>query len=183
MSEVMLHAVLNMPIDIWSDDHLSKIQRHSRYVEASELIRNQDSEIDQLRQKLEAAEQIIREAREHISVLIEIGQLGFSEIQEPEHDEIFNQIKSAENFLLAAPVPAMPIQDNLSKLAENFKFATESKEFERYAIARKMNMDMHPLHYIFLDVEASTARDAWRSAMNYAVKVLAGNQSEVKPSC
>lgn len=39
MSEVMLHGVLNMPIEIWGDGHLDKIQRHSRYVEASELIR------------------------------------------------------------------------------------------------------------------------------------------------
>ena len=213
MSEVMLHAVLNMPIDIWSDDHLSKIQRHSRYVEASELIRNQDAEIDQLRQQLEAADaeikrlesawhvetlnrkdqliaeqeaendrlkQIIRDAREQKPV-VEVkrhGKSGDYYIEELMYRAISNGMK-----LYASPVPAIPAQDDLSKLAENFEFAAESKEFERYAIARKMNMDMHPLHYIFLDVEASTARDAWRSAMNYAVKVLAGNQSEVKTSC
>jgi len=56
MSEVMLHGILNMPIDIWSDDILDKRQRHSRYVEASKLIREQEGEINQLRQKLEAAE-------------------------------------------------------------------------------------------------------------------------------
>jgi DNA repair exonuclease SbcCD ATPase subunit len=83
----------------------------------------------------------------------------------------------------ADPVPAMPIQDDKSELAKHFEFAMESKEFEKYAIAEKMNMHMHPLHYLFLDRRTSTARDAWRSAMNYAVKVLAGNQSKVKPSC
>ncbi len=38
MSDLMLHGVLNMPPEIWGDDELDKIQRHARYVEASDRI-------------------------------------------------------------------------------------------------------------------------------------------------
>jgi hypothetical protein len=39
MSDVMLHAVLNMPPDMWDeDDIIGQVQRHARYVEASERI-------------------------------------------------------------------------------------------------------------------------------------------------
>ena len=34
----MLHGVLNMPPDLWVDDAMDKMQRHSRYVEASKVI-------------------------------------------------------------------------------------------------------------------------------------------------
>jgi len=38
MSEVMLHGVLNMPPDCWSNDAIDVMQRHSRYKQASEEI-------------------------------------------------------------------------------------------------------------------------------------------------
>jgi len=95
MSEVMLHGVLNMPIDIWSDDHLSKIQRHSRYVEASELIRNQDAEIDQLRQQLEAAEAEVKRLKSawHVETLSRKDQLIAE--QEAENDRLKQIIREA----------------------------------------------------------------------------------------
>lgn len=40
MSDTMLHGVLNMPIDVWGDSDLDKIQRASAYQEASEIIKN-----------------------------------------------------------------------------------------------------------------------------------------------
>jgi len=38
MSDLMLHGVLNMPVESWSDSELDKIQRRDRYTQASELI-------------------------------------------------------------------------------------------------------------------------------------------------
>ena len=149
----------------------------------TKTLANALAEIDQLRQKLEQAEAIIREAREQKPACWR-WQAGrdegfyFSEVSAKEGAEYGENITP----LFISPVPAMPIQDYKSELAKHFKFPMESKEFEKYAIAEQMNMDMHPLHYQFCNYETSTARDAWRSAMNYAVKVLAGNQSEVKPS-
>ena len=45
MSEVMLQGVLRMPINCWSDDELSKIQRHSRYIEAADRIEALELEV------------------------------------------------------------------------------------------------------------------------------------------
>lgn len=38
MSDHMLHAVLRLPPDLWSDSHLDVMQRHGRYVQASKRI-------------------------------------------------------------------------------------------------------------------------------------------------
>lgn len=38
MSDIMLHGVLNMPPELWSNDALDKMQRYSRYMEASRRI-------------------------------------------------------------------------------------------------------------------------------------------------
>lgn len=38
MSDLMLHSVLNMPPELWGDDAIDKMQRYSRYKEASRRI-------------------------------------------------------------------------------------------------------------------------------------------------
>tara|TARA_R110002124_G_scaffold185198_1_gene352660 strand:- start:30 stop:362 length:333 start_codon:yes stop_codon:yes gene_type:complete len=38
MSDAMLHGILNMPTDLWTDDHLNQVQRHNTYVSASKRI-------------------------------------------------------------------------------------------------------------------------------------------------
>jgi len=38
MSDLMLHAVLNMPPDLWNDSPIDIVQRHGRYVQASERL-------------------------------------------------------------------------------------------------------------------------------------------------
>ena len=38
MSDLMLHGVLNMPIDLWNDTFLNQSQRHSAYIAASKRI-------------------------------------------------------------------------------------------------------------------------------------------------
>ena len=38
MSDLMLHGVLNMPPELWADDALDKMQRYSRYMQASRRI-------------------------------------------------------------------------------------------------------------------------------------------------
>ncbi len=56
MSNIMLHGVLNMPIDVWSNDALDMMQRQSRYVEASKLILDQEAEIEKLKMIIERVE-------------------------------------------------------------------------------------------------------------------------------
>lgn len=49
MSDLMLHGrALRMPPDLWSDSELDVRQRHSRYIQASDLIRKQAKRIAEL---------------------------------------------------------------------------------------------------------------------------------------
>lgn len=52
MGDTILHGVLNMPIEIWSDDYFDKVQRRSRYIEASERIIKLEGQIKALQDEL-----------------------------------------------------------------------------------------------------------------------------------
>jgi hypothetical protein len=52
MSDVMLHGVLNMPIDLWSNDATNELQRHSRYKQASERIKEFESLVSDMNEYL-----------------------------------------------------------------------------------------------------------------------------------
>tara|TARA_R110001606_G_scaffold347666_1_gene497052 strand:- start:169 stop:414 length:246 start_codon:yes stop_codon:yes gene_type:complete len=52
MGDTMLHGVLNMPPETWSDDPINQAQRHSRYIEASERIKRQDQQIATMKEAL-----------------------------------------------------------------------------------------------------------------------------------
>jgi len=43
MSDDMLHAVLRMPPHLWTNDYLDQVQRHQRYLEASNKIQSMES--------------------------------------------------------------------------------------------------------------------------------------------
>ena len=57
MSDIMLHGVLNMPPELWCDSPIDVMQRHSRYVQASQYI----DELIEQRDKLAVA---LRECRD-----------------------------------------------------------------------------------------------------------------------
>ena len=54
MSDVNLHGVLNMPPELWQDNDLDKMQRYSRYLEASRRIEDQERELTELKRKAAA---------------------------------------------------------------------------------------------------------------------------------
>ncbi len=56
MSNTMLHGVLNMPVEIWSNGDFDNMQRQSRYIEASKLILEQEAEIEKLKMIIERLE-------------------------------------------------------------------------------------------------------------------------------
>lgn len=56
MSDVMLHGVLNMPVELWSDCELDKAQRHSRYVQASKEIKRLSKCLEAANEKIEKLE-------------------------------------------------------------------------------------------------------------------------------
>lgn len=55
MSDVMLHGVLNMPPECWSNSPLDVAQRHSRYVEASYRIQDLERELAEAKELLHIA--------------------------------------------------------------------------------------------------------------------------------
>lgn len=109
MSDVMLHGVLNMPIDIWQDDPLDKVQRHSRYLEASKLIVSQQEDIDDLRAALLKAEQ----ERDQYKAEIESLRAKIKEAQEPvasrRKDFMGNWVYRNEDILGNQPLYAAPV--------------------------------------------------------------------------
>lgn len=52
------------------------------------------------------------------------------------------------------------------------KIEKEQDAFEQWAVDRKLTLDMHPLHYLFLDKETNTARQAWKAALEWATAGL-----------
>lgn len=159
---------------------------------AQECLLHERNRLDSATARADKAESIIREAREHIAVLIDIAQLGFSEIQEPEHDEIFNQIKSAETFLQAAPVPAMPIQDdnwvtitneewNIPKLGQRVIVCIDGvvQNVPVKLDCTDPDIGLSKYYWDHKDFDESPFVKAGDSWMPWPTKP----QSEVKPSC
>ena len=52
MGDTNLHGVLRMPPDCWDDSELDKTQRHSRYIQASDLIYELREQLKQERQRI-----------------------------------------------------------------------------------------------------------------------------------
>lgn len=50
MSDTMLLGVLRMPIQLWQDSELDKLQRHSRYIEAADRIEQNNISVEVLDQ-------------------------------------------------------------------------------------------------------------------------------------
>jgi hypothetical protein len=67
MSDVKLHGLLNMPIDLWDYDYIHQVQRHYAYVESSQ-------KIYKLTDALEASELALRNAREELALLLKVSQ-------------------------------------------------------------------------------------------------------------
>ena len=60
----MLHGVLLMPPELWSDRPTAQMQRHERYKQASERINEQEQEIARLCKDLDDALETLRRLRE-----------------------------------------------------------------------------------------------------------------------
>ena len=81
MSDIMLHGVLNMPPELWSGSPIDVMQRHSRYVQASQyidelkalLIKDQGAVtiyIEELECKLEEHKLALERVREQLDTII-----------------------------------------------------------------------------------------------------------------
>ena len=65
MSDVMLHGVLNMPPNLWSDSPIDIAQRHGRYIEASKRIRELENELSEARKQCDTLVEAANEYMKH----------------------------------------------------------------------------------------------------------------------
>lgn len=65
--------------------------------------------------------------------------------------------------LYAKPVP--PVREPLT--LPSVCDGKEQEAFEAWAVSEHYNMQIHPLHYLFLNGETNAARQAWKAAINY----------------
>ena len=59
MGDTMLHAVLNMPRELWREDAIDEVQRQARYMEASARIVRLEEELAEAVRKLDAATEVL----------------------------------------------------------------------------------------------------------------------------
>lgn len=82
MSDLMLHAVLEMPANLWSGDVIDVIQRHSRYLEASERIKSDAEIIATLQSRIKEQAWIsVNESLPECDHLVAISWHGVDEVQ------------------------------------------------------------------------------------------------------
>ena len=61
MSRMMLHAVLKMPHEVWSNDLLDKSQRNAKYHQASDVIEGLDIAIQKMTDERKILQDLLKE--------------------------------------------------------------------------------------------------------------------------
>ncbi|HBO3356376.1 TPA: hypothetical protein L4S42_004220 [Pseudomonas aeruginosa] len=69
--------------------------------------------------------------------------------------------------LYAAPVA--PVQHSVPDVCDG----KEQDAFEEWATKQGMNMQCHPMHWLFLDAKTNSARQGWKAALKYARNMIA----------
>ncbi|MBH9098894.1 hypothetical protein I5K32_15650 [Pseudomonas aeruginosa] len=75
-------------------------------------------------------------------------------------DKIANLIATAPVSKTAAPVQA---ESSLPDVCDG----KEQDAFEEWATNQGMNMQCHPMHWLFLDAKTNSARQGWKAALKY----------------
>ncbi|WP_232054375.1 hypothetical protein [Pseudomonas aeruginosa] len=87
-------------------------------------------------------------------------------------------MRAIQNFLRAMPAAApAKAQHSVPDVCDG----KEQNAFEDWASKEGMNMERHPLHWLFLDAKTYSARQGWKAALKYACNMLAaapGNSAQ-----
>ena len=62
MSDIMLHGVLRMPPELWGNDEMDVMQRHSRCLEASDRIYSDEKKILELEEQVQILKDALRKS-------------------------------------------------------------------------------------------------------------------------
>ncbi|HFN5073999.1 TPA: hypothetical protein ACHFZB_001803 [Pseudomonas aeruginosa] len=82
----------------------------------------------------------------------------------------------AWSYLLASIKSCVKASGDSAQAQHSVPDVCDSKEqnaFEEWASKEGMNMECHPLHWLFLDAKTYSARQGWKAALKYARNMLA----------
>jgi N-glycosylase/DNA lyase len=87
MSDIMLHGVLNMPPELWIGTPIDVMQRHSRYIQASEYIKELTEQRDRLAEALrELCETLLADKPRDITDLLNKAGDALASVEGGSHD-------------------------------------------------------------------------------------------------
>ncbi|HBO2375190.1 TPA: hypothetical protein L4H12_006553, partial [Pseudomonas aeruginosa] len=82
----------------------------------------------------------------------------------------------AWSYLLASIKSCVKAAEDTAQAQHSVPDVCDGKEqnaFEDWASKEGMNMERHPLHWLFLDAKTYSARQGWKAALKYARNMLA----------
>ncbi|UPW35948.1 hypothetical protein QE320_gp106 [Pseudomonas phage EM] len=87
----------------------------------------------------------------------------------------------AWSYLLASIKSCVKAAEDNAKVLHRVPDVCDGKEqgaFEDWASKEGMNMEYHPLHWMFLDAKTYSARQGWKAALKYARNILGYGREE-----
>ncbi|MCK1826001.1 hypothetical protein MX655_10660 [Pseudomonas aeruginosa] len=90
----------------------------------------------------------------------------------------------AWSYLLASIKSCVKASGDSAQAQHSVPDVCDSKEqnaFEEWASKEGMNMECHPLHWLFLDAKTYSARQGWKAALKYARNILAAAPGKEVP--
>lgn len=138
MSDMMLHAVLNMPVELWSDSPIDQMQRHSRYVAASAEITRLQAENNKLDVALKLVQGHAKAALDRCIFKWNEGHIAGMKSAGMEYEkvhEIFKQLKKER-----ADDNASFTEEIMRIEAENSALTAELANYKEAELNEKLGM-------------------------------------------
>ncbi len=84
-------------------------------------------------------------------------------------ERLEREVKVLREYARGLPAPVAQAQHSVPDVCDS----KEQNAFEDWASKEGMNMERHPLHWLFLDAKTYSARQGWKAALKYARNMLA----------
>ncbi len=84
-------------------------------------------------------------------------------------ERLEREVKVLREYARGLPAPVAQAQHSVPDVCDS----KEQNAFEEWASKEGMNMERHPLHWLFLDAKTYSARQGWKAALKYARNMLA----------
>lgn len=111
---------------------------------------------------------------------------GYGEVPTGETQR-FGDLQPPEPIMMACPecdghAPVERVEQEAVQFTVRVCDGKEQNAFEAWAKGRRMDMDVHPLHWLFLNAKTNAARSGWVGAIEYCQRVFAASQKPASPA-